>query len=390
MKLLFVINIDMNKNGPSVHLLNDIINVAKNRGHTIIRIERKYNDDTWDIETESGKNEKRYTVETTEPRKCNYAKRYMNDLKYVSKCKKIAKKEKVDAIFLQSNVVAGFHLAWMKKRKDCQVLFNVQDIFPLDMYVDGSWGKHHPLYLIFSAIQNYAYKHSKYVVTISEDMKKSLLSLGVEENKLKVVHNWAYETEWIESDNQFVKNELYSEDKYYVVYAGNIGTAQDVETLIYAAKYLEKYEDIEILIIGKGARLEKCKEIVKNKMIDNVVFKDFLPQHLSQYIYGNASVNVVTLAPGIMNTSLPSKTAACYKSNRPVIYCVEDKAITVQKLIRANTMISQSNPGNAKQLAETILKVKSTNYSEVEARPFDEVLVPQKAAAYVDILESMK
>lgn len=387
MNVLFLINIDMSQNGPSVHLLNDIMASFRKKGHSIIRIERKFGCNSWKTSRKENNNEIVFAIETLPPKSRNYAMRYIDDLRYVIQCRRIAKKIDFDAVFLQSCNCAGFHLYWLKQYKNSPVYYNVQDIFPLDMVYEGTMGKRNPMYWAFDIIQKYAYKKSKCVITISEDMKDTLVNLGVPTDKVKVIHNWAYTDEYNPDYDRQIINQFFSDSKYHVVYAGNIGVAQGVENLIEACPYLQQFKDISVMIIGGGSRLKKCKDKAKELQLTNVSFFDLVPQYLAQYVYNNADINIVTLAEGIIHTSLPSKTAACYKSMKPVVYCVEDEAKTIKKLVKSNTKIFQCNPGNPRKLAETILKVKEMSFSEQEVRPFEEVLVPQRAEAYVSIIE---
>ena len=262
----------------------------------------------------------------------------------------------------------------------------------MDLISDGTISPKGIIYKVLSKIQGYAYKYSQRVITISEDMKNSLLSLGVDRNKLRIVYNWAY----INNDNiaydAEVKNTYFADEYFHVVYAGNIGTAQNVEMLIKASEYLLNEKNIKVLIIGRGARLNKCKTMAQEMELSNVSFYDLAPQHLAQYIYNNADVNIVTLAKGIYKTSMPSKTAACYKSGKPVIYCVEGEAQTIKKLVKANPMINQCEPGNPVMLAQKIMQVynEQSDHKAVTHIRYEDVLKPQGARCYAEELEGCK
>lgn len=387
MRFLFILSIDMDKNGPSVHLLNDIMSEVRKRGHSITRMQKKYQEDTGAI-TKHKDEDVIYLCECKEPHSLNYFKRYIAEIKYVIKCMKTLRNEKFDAVFLQSCNNAGYQTWWINHFLKCPIIYNVQDIFPLDIAYEGVISKKNPVYIVLSMLQKYAYKSSARVITISEDMKNTLINIGVSKEKIDVVYNWAYSEEKNPEYNDEIVSTFFNNSKYNVVYAGNIGTAQGVENLIHACSYLENESDISVTVIGTGSREKKCKEIAKEKKLSNVHFYGLVPQYLAQYVYDNADVNIVTLASGIINTSFPSKTAACYKSKKPVVYCVEDSSITIKKLVDANDMIFQCAPGDPKLLANTILKVKNGNKKYTKYLTYDKVLFPQEAKAYVNILES--
>lgn len=392
MRIMYILGIDMEKGGPSVHLLNDIIDETKKRGHEIIRIEKNYGNDTWNVKEFFNDSEKIYKVECTLPQGQNYVKRYLDDLKYVYKCWKTLRNENVDVIFLQSCNNAAFQCFWLRKCLNKPILYNVQDIFPLDIYYEGIMSKKNLIYMFFDILQKYAYKCSTKIVTISKDMEKTLLQLGIEKTKLSLVYNWAYEDEYSEKYENEIKERFYSNKLFHVVYAGNVGTAQGVEILIESCKYLKEYRDIEILIFGSGSRLKKCRKIASELKLKNIKFYDLVPQHLAKYIYNGADINIVTLVPGVINTSMPSKTAACYKSNKPVIYCVDNDSETIRLLRSASKSIYSCSPGDAKALAKKIIEVyKNKDILNKNIRiPYETVMKPQKAEAYVNIIEGLK
>ncbi|MBQ7523656.1 MAG: glycosyltransferase family 4 protein [Oscillospiraceae bacterium] len=383
MRILFVIAIDRSQNGPSVHLLADMIEAVKRRGHSVVTVEKRFSI-TEDRVEQIDERETHYLLACREPEKRSYAKRYLADLRYVRQCKVAVRKEKFDVAFLQSCTHAGFQMAWLKH---VPTLFNVQDIFPLDAYYEGILSKKSPVYRVFAALQAYGYRKAAKVVTISEDMKATLRELGVPEQKLAVVHNWQYQTEPNGDDRETVCKAFYQNGKFNVVYAGNIGMAQSVETLVRAAAYLRQDPQIAVTIIGGGAKRKACEAIAEELKLDNLRFADMLPQRYSRYLYENGDVNIVTLTKGISRTSLPSKTAACYSAGRPVIYCVEQDCRTVQTMMRANPLIYRCDPDDPQALAKTILKIKAEAPKAQNVPNYRDVLMPQSPEDYAMLLE---
>ncbi len=393
MRFLFIINIDMSLGGPSVHLLNDIMLEAKKRGHHVTRFEKRYGNDSWILEQENNHQEDIYRLECANPKTLKYGKRYLNDVKYAKYCKRLARNKVFDCIFVQSCNTAAFQLSWIKKMK-CPVIYNVQDIFPLDIVFEGVLNKHNPVYLVMDLLQKYAYRKSTKVVTISLDMKQTLIDLGVPSNKIHVVYNWAYHTSYNYEDERFIFEKYLSDGKFHVVYAGNIGIAQSVETLIKAADLLREYDSIEIVIFGSGSRRKKCEELIAELQLTNLLFNDLVPQNYAQYVYNLADINIVTLIHGIMRTSLPSKTAACYNSGKPVVYCIERSSNTLNIMQEHNPLIYQCEPESPEQLATLILslyeKYKNGDYISSTIELYEEIMKPQSAHEYINILESLQ
>lgn len=393
MRVLFLLNIDMSKQGPSVHLLNDVIGECKKRGHHITRIEKRYGNNSWKTERIISDNESIFCVECGEPRTFNYAKRYINDIKYAFKCKSLVSKKQFDIVFLQSCNTAAFQIHWLKKL-NCPIVYNVQDIFPLDIYYEGILKKYNPAYIVMDFLQYYAYKNSDKIITVSEDMRTTLESFHIAVNKIAVVHNWSYQANFNKEEEKVVYEKYYKNGKFNVVYAGNIGIAQSVETLIKAARLLQKFSEIRIMIFGSGSRKKKCEMLVKELKIKNVVFLDLLPQQYSQYVYHLADINIVTLIKGIMNTSLPSKTAACYNAEKPVIYCIEKTSKTLMKMQENNEKIFYCEPQKPEELARLIKEIYQSKLlnkeQKIKHKRYEEIMLPQSAIEYVNIFEDIQ
>lgn len=389
MRILFLINIDMSMSGPSVHLLNDIIHSAKKHGHSVTRIEKKYGVNTWNIETISDNNETIYRIECQKPGELSNAKRYINDIVYARKCKLIASKDAYDLVFIQSCNTAIFQTQWIKKL-GCPIVYNVQDIFPLDIYYEGVINKKNPIYIVMDFLQKMAYKQSDRIITISEDMRESLVAIGASRGKIDVIYNWAYEDEYRQEDYDYIFAEYFNNSKTNVVYAGNIGVAQNVETVILAAQKLQDMADVHFIIFGAGSRKEQCQRLITKLNLKNLEMHDLVPQKYSQYVYKSADINIVTLIPGIMRTSLPSKTAACFNSGKRVIYCIEPESITLNRMMSASNRIFQCAPGNPDDLAARIVEICGKKKEDSNCGiMYTDIMQPQGPEEYITIFENM-
>ena len=94
-------------------------------------------------------------------------------------------------------------------------------------------------------------------------------------------------------------------DKFVVMHSGNIGHAQDLDTLIRAATFLRDLEDLRIVLIGGGARRDELKELAKLLEVDQVRFMGYQPRELLAQSLSAADVHVVGLARGLAGYVVP-------------------------------------------------------------------------------------
>lgn len=253
--------------------------------------------------------------------KGNLAGRYLAGLGYIWRCRKaIWKHRDCEAVFNQSSNAAGV-MAFMVKQllPKARLTYNVQDIFPENAaYIGSAKGI---VYKILSAEQRYAYRHADQIITISEDMKELLIEKGADSQKTDVVYNWSY------TDNLYRYEDVYSEKiakylstgKFNVVYAGNIGTMQNVDVVVETAKLMQDEEDVHFHIFGDGIYKERLQH--EAERLSNISFWPMQPSELAPSIYAMADVNVIPLAPNIYRTALPSKTATCIACQKPIVFC---------------------------------------------------------------------
>lgn len=322
MKVLMWMDGSFDRRTPSEHLLVAIVQALYANGHTVHIIQQNTGGPL-DVLPKELVNLGVTTdcVPCQMAAKGNLVGRYLAGLGYIWRCRKaIWKHRDCEAVFNQSSNAAGV-MAFMVKRllPKARLTYNVQDIFPENAaYIGSAKGI---VYKILSAEQRYAYRHADQIITISEDMKELLIQKGADSQRTKVVYNWSY------TDSLYRYEDVYSEkiagflstDKFNVVYAGNIGTMQNVDIVVEAAKLMQDEEDIHFHIFGDGMYKERLQH--KAEGLSNISFWPMQPSELAPSIYAMADVNVIPLAPNIYRTALPSKTATCIACQKPIIFC---------------------------------------------------------------------
>ena len=360
--LLFILDIGFDRGGPSVHLLQDVIRAGLADGNEIEVILKDTNgsDKTMPDDFVKNPNFMYYAIkEVNDEKKQGFAARYLNEVKYAKKCSKYyLKQKKYDAVFLQSNTTAFFYMRLLKKLK-CRIVFNVQDIFPYNLMLSGQLPFERIMFPVFRKLQNLAYKRADSIITISDDMKQTLVRDGVESNKIYVVYNWSYADSLISFDKISIENKskiVMDQNLYNIVYAGNIGKMQNVELIAETARELKNEPQIHFYIIGDGSNMKSIRDIVKG--LDNVSLYPIQPAKYAESIYAQADLNIIPLMPGGIKTALPSKTATVLRVNKPVLFCIDDDSEFANFCSQLDgTEVFGVNKGKSKELAKRIKEI---------------------------------
>ena len=144
------------------------------------------------------------------------------------------------------------------------------------------------------------------------------------------------------------------ENYFCLVFAGNIGKAQSIETLISAAQQLDSFPDIRIVIVGSGSRLVWAKEEVERRGITNIIFTGSFPIEAMPALFAKAKALLVSLnAEEIFSYTIPSKVQAYMSAGRPIIACINGEAARVIEEAEAGLTCPAENH---EKLAEKIIQ----------------------------------
>ena len=120
------------------------------------------------------------------------------------------------------------------------------------------------------------------------------------------------------------------EKQFCVVFAGNLGTAQSLETIVQAAVHLRDDPDIRLVLVGSGSRLAWLKAQQQALGLDNLILPGRFPMESMPQIFERASALLVSLnnEPAFAQT-IPSKIQAYLAAGRPIIACMNGEGARV-------------------------------------------------------------
>ncbi len=236
----------------------------------------------------------------------------------------------------------------------------VQDSYPEILVAVGS-AKPDSMFVRFAHYVNRrVYKHAAKVIVMGRDMNE-LFQRKTEGLDMPIVTipNWA-DLESIEpfprEDNPLLK-ELGIEDKFVLLYAGNIGHPTDVETIVEAAERLKSREEIHFLFIGAGAKKKWLDSAVAERELTNVTVLDYRPRSEQTLFLNACDVGLVALIKGMLGTAMPSRTYNIMAAGKPII-ALTDEGSELARVIDEEGIGWHVRPGNAAALEEAILAAR--------------------------------
>ena len=234
----------------------------------------------------------------------------------------------------------------------------VYDIYPEALKNIGIT-EHHPIYRLWAKWNKRLFAKAQKVITLSEGMGK-VLELYVNRSKIKVIYNWSASEKLHpigKETNSFVKQHGL-ENKFIVLYSGNIGYTHNVECLVDIAKCLKDDPSILFLIIGEGKKKEMIQDMVSKAQLTSFRFltwqnKDVLPYSLSA-----ADVAVITLNDDTAQVSVPSKTYNLLAVGAPLM-CISPQNSELARLVSKFQNGSCFGKEDTENMAAYISKLKA-------------------------------
>lgn len=211
-----------------------------------------------------------------------------------------------------------------KKKYGTKFVFVAYDVYPEVAYASQSLTPGSMISKVMGWINKRLYSSVDCVVALTDEMKEFLLSNRSELSRDRVVTiaNWAHEKE-SKPDHEAYEQFGYRDGQFVVSYFGNMGTCQDVETMMDAAELLKNDDRIRFLIVGHGNKKDAVESRIKDKELRNVQLLNFLTGKDFQQAVAISSCCIVSLEKGLMGTCAPSKYYSYLQGGQPVLAVVE-------------------------------------------------------------------
>jgi len=263
---------------------------------------------------------------------------------------------RTDIFFISSNPpLLGLPIYYATRLGRSKVVYNLQDLFP-DSAVSTSKLKKGTIYNFFKFIEKKNYDNTT-VTVISEEFKQYVKRIS-KKTDVYVIPNWVDTEKVIQiksEDNWFLKK-LNIVNKFVVLYAGNLGFAQNIDVVLKAAKLLRNYKDIYFVIVGDGQQKENVVRTISAEELKNIILVPFEAPEDVAYVYSSGDIGLVTTLPGIGRSAVPSKTWSIMACGKPVVACIDEDS-TLATIVRESCSGMVIEPDNEKMLASAILEI---------------------------------
>lgn len=214
--------------------------------------------------------------------------------------------------------------SWAKVLFGTKLVFVSYDLYPEVATQTGTLREGNFICRLMNHINRCVFRRGDKIVALSHEMKDYIIKYRpVSPEVVTVIPNW-YEDQFSlpdREDNTFrdtVKN------RFTISYFGNMGTAQDMDTILGAIRLLKEDPDVFFLFAGHGNKMEKLKQIVQEEKLENIAIHTFLRGKEFQDALAISDCALVSLAKGVTGLCVPSKTYSYMMQGIPLLAIMDE------------------------------------------------------------------
>ncbi|PKP05693.1 MAG: glycosyltransferase WbuB [Bacteroidetes bacterium HGW-Bacteroidetes-5] len=291
--------------------------------------------------------------------------------------------KQIDVIISPSPpLTIGFFNIIIGKIKKARTIYNIQEIYP-DLLIESGKIKNKIIIKILRKIERFVYNKTDILITIDAIFYNIISPRVKDKNKLQIIPNFV-DTELYKpvnyhllklDDDKFPKN-----DYFKIMYAGNIGIAQDWDLLLDVAVSLED-EKIMFYVIGDGVMREYLQQVVNKKKIKNIQILPYQKRETMPAILSYADLHFIFMNKSTEMHGFPSKVytiMACAKpllissgKNTPLVNFIGDEGCAFiydnnkdSHYSKITLFLKSVNKNDLSKMGENGLRIITSTYSK--------------------------
>ena len=223
------------------------------------------------------------------------------------------------------------------------VVYDIQDMWPDTLRATGMVRSQKVLDIV-GAVCRWVYRRADHIVVLSPGFKRLLTERGVPEEKVSVIYNWADEAALNFSLGSLSPN-FPPAKTFKILFAGNIGKAQALDTVLDAAALLNADSNICFILLGDGVELDRLKKRAAAEQLRRVVFLSAVPMAQVGTLLNAADALLVHLRNDpLFEVKIPSKTQAYMMVGKPQLMAVNGDAAELVRQSGGGVVAESENP----------------------------------------------
>jgi len=242
-------------------------------------------------------------------------------------------------------LTVGLAAALIAAVRRIPLIYDIQDMWPDTLVTSGMFSNRTALSFV-GWLCRLVYHRADRIIVQSPGFKRLLVERGVPATKINLIYNWANEMDaWSHQDGDLSAFGLTG--RFNVVYAGTIGPAQALDTILSAAKLIEESEPrAQFILVGDGIEIASLRALAAEMAVTSVRIMPRMPQSEIGTLLAAADVLLVHLKDDpLFRITIPSKTQFYLAIGKPILMGVRGDAAELLVNSGAGIVVDPQNPG---------------------------------------------
>jgi colanic acid biosynthesis glycosyl transferase WcaI len=233
--------------------------------------------------------------------------------------------------------------------------YEVQDMWPETLKATGMVHSEEVLSMV-SSYCRWSYGKAAAIRVISPGFRADLIRKGVQPEKIHLIPNWV-DTDFYSPQvpSSSLGARLHMNGRFNILYAGTIGLAQGIETILQAAELVTHLPEVQFVLAGDGMDLHRLERAASDRKLENLKFLGRLPVDMMPAIYALADVLLVHLKDDpLFRMTIPHKTLTYLSAGKPIIAAIEGDVAELVSSAKAGLTCPSGNPEG---LAQAVMRL---------------------------------
>lgn len=303
-----------------------------------------------------------HRVNLPSPQNRNVVFRYINNLIfnfYALSYLLFTSRKKYDLIIITSNPPLSAHVAYLyKKIVKIPYIYLIWDLYPDILDAMRIVNQTNIIFILFKYFQKKWIIGARNIICLGSAMR-NLISIRykIDIGNIVELNSWSNIEEITNSKQKEFPHK--NKGSFEVLYAGNLGLAQDIDSILEAAKLIqERDSQIVFHIIGDGYKKDQISRRIILEKIGNVILDNFVYGAEYYDVLEKADVCLVLLEKGLEGLAVPSKTYSIMNSGKPIISLAGLNS-EISHIINKYKCGIALNYGDVDGIVDSIIKLKN-------------------------------
>lgn len=248
------------------------------------------------------------------------------------------------------------------------LVFAIQDLWPDTLASTGMISNRVVLHIV-DRLCRWVYARADRIVVISPGFKRILCERGIPDSKIELIYNWANEADARpRGDSDFTAFAL--EERFNIVFAGNMGAAQALETVVRAAKIVECTAPmVQFILVGDGIDADRLRRYAAAIATQSVRIMPRMSRSEIGNLLAAADVLLVHLKDDpLFRVTIPSKTQFYLAMGKPILMGGSGDAADLVEKAKAGIVVKPEDPQALAAAAVKLARLPKEELAAIGAR----------------------